>query len=307
MLRRVIGIGTLLVLAGAVYAEFVADIRTPRSALGMRVGVVTHNKLPPESLAATAAAMKAKYGPATEVWQGPAGINAKVDGQVVETAPAHTFFHEALGVTQITGADGKVSTFPFHVSPYELHDSVSPMLVPMLKMRVAIAFEGANLDFDAYDFSIERCRQISPGDLGLKITDRILRLSRSTVCTVVWKQPPVRTMLVGIVVADSPLWIRPFKRSACRVLSKAWLASAQRVNPARQPDYLQCLLVDRPLNQPFGSGVSTVAYEVRKDSALARLEQSSQTIEEYPLRPDPRLPTFKRVQSDTPERSFDRP
>ena len=40
------------------------------------------------------------------------------------------------------------------------------MLVPMLKMRVAIALEGANLDFDTYDFSIERCRQISPGDSG---------------------------------------------------------------------------------------------------------------------------------------------
>ena len=108
-------------------------------------------------------------------------------------------------------------------------------------------------------------------------------------------------MLVGIVAVAKPLWIRPFKRSACRELSKAWLASAQRSNPSRPPDYLQCLLVDRPLNQPFGSGVSSVAYEVRKDGVLARLK-SSQQIEEYPLRPDPRLPTFKRVQSDIPER-----
>jgi hypothetical protein len=297
MLRHVIWLSGAAFLIGAIYLEFAADIRTPRSALAMRGALVTHNKLPPESLAAATAAMKAKFGPATEVWQGPSAINAKLDGEIVATAPARTFFHEALGVTQITGEDGKISTFPFHVSPYELHDSIHPALVPMLKMRLGIAFD-SNLDFDRYDFSINRCRQLSARELGLATADRILHLGRSTICTVVWKRAPSRRMLIGIVVADGGPWIRPFVRSACRMLSKAWLAGAGHAE--RQPNYVQCLLIDRPENNPFGSGVATVAYEIRKDGSLARLEQQPQVVYEQPLRPDARLPTFHRVETQQP-------
>src|SRR5215204_4380316 len=124
-----------------------------------------------------------------------------------------------LGVTQIAREDGKVSSFPFHISPYEIRDSIHPALVPMLKMRLALAFE-RSVDFDLNDFSISRCRQLSANELGLTTADRLLHLGRSTVCTVTWKRAPSRSMLTGIVVADGGFWIRPFARSACRMLSK---------------------------------------------------------------------------------------
>src|SRR4029079_15650659 len=124
---------------------------------------------------------------------------------------------------------------------------------------------------------------------------RLLGLGSSTICTVIWKREPSRRMLFGIVVADGGNWIRPFVRGPCRVLSNAWLANARRTD-AEQPDYLQCLLIDRRENQPFGSGVSTFAYEIREDSSLARFYSTPRVIEEVPLGPDPRVPAYNRVE-----------
>jgi hypothetical protein len=107
--------GGAALLAGAIYAEFVADFRTPHSALAMQGSLVTHNKLAPNAIAAATTALKAKFGPATEVSVGFMAINAKLDGEIVGTAQPNGVFHEALGVTQIAGEDGKVSSFPFHI------------------------------------------------------------------------------------------------------------------------------------------------------------------------------------------------
>lgn len=287
-------VATLAVVCAIVYVEFGLDFRTPRSALAMRGALVTHNQLPPETLAAVTAGFKAKFGPDVQVWQGPVGINAKLDGKIVATAPAHTFFREALGITQVAEAPGVVSTFPFHVSPYEVRDSVHPLVVPMLRMRVARVFPAHGADFELDDFSIDRCRMLPPRELGLGLAGRVLDLSNSTTCVVTWKHLPFRRMLVGVVVAGGGSWIRPFAHGACRLLSDAWLASEQRQSAGERPDYLQCLLIDRPENKPFGSGVSTFAYEVRKDGSLARFGSDPVALEEAPLAPDPRVPTFRQ-------------
>jgi hypothetical protein len=290
MLRAIWLAAALVVLVGGIVLEFVVDIRTPRSGLAMRSALVTHNKLPPETLAAAAVKLKAKFGEDATVWQGPTGIYVRRDGDILAIEPAKTFFHEALGITQVVDTVGAIATFPFHVSPYELRDSAYPQLVPSLMMRVAPAFTPGNLDFDAADFSIDHCRSVAPRELRLTLANRILRLSPSTLCTVTWKREPARRMLIGIVAADGGRWIRPFTRSACRVLSNAWLANARKID-AGQPNYLQCLLVDRRKNQPFGSGVSSFAYEVRKDGSLARFYSTPRGLEEAPLGPDPRVPT----------------
>ena len=81
----------------------------------MQGSLVTHNKLAPNAIAAATTALKAKFGPATEVSVGFMALNAKLDGEIVGTAQPNGVFHEALGVTQIAGEDGKVSSFPFHI------------------------------------------------------------------------------------------------------------------------------------------------------------------------------------------------
>ena len=83
------------------------------------------------------------------------------------------------------------------------------------------------------------------------------------------------------------------------MLSYAWLASAQRANSEQQPDYAQCVLIHDPENRPIGSGLTSVAYEVREDGSLAVFGSGPRTIQEAPLMPDPRVPTFHRAQRDT--------
>jgi hypothetical protein len=300
MLRHIIWLIVAVAVAGTtVYLELIADVRTPTSRLAMRGALVTHNKLPPESLAAATVKLQAKFGPATKVWQGPTGIYARQDGDILAIEPARTFFHETLGITQVADDAGAVATFPFHVSPYEVRDGIHPNLVPSLKMRVSPVFQTPP-DFDHDDFAIEQCRMVSAKALGMDLAGRILGLGSSTICTVAWKREPARRMLAGIVVANSGRWIRPLVRGLCRRLSDAWLANEHHASPQQPPDYLQCFLVDRPENQPFGTGVSSFAYEVRKDGSLAVFRARPLAIEEVPLSPDPRAPTRPRTADAVP-------
>jgi hypothetical protein len=296
--------GTVLMLAAvAIYLEFAIDIRTPRSPLKMQGALATHNGLPAGALAAAATAFKAKFGEATEVWQGPAGINAKLNGRIVATEPAHTVFHEALGITQIADGAGAISTFPFDVSPYQLLNSMSAVVLPILKMEVEAVAPISNPDFDLKDFSIEHCRMFSNLELA-GFGKWLLNLKGSTVCTIIWKRTS-RRLLIGIAATDGEWWLRPFVRGACRALSRAWLANDRQVNPNQQPDYLQCLIVDRPENNPNGSGVATLAYEIRKDGSLARFEQSPRLLRMQPLKPNKSMPVFRHVEASDPSKRPD--
>jgi hypothetical protein len=300
MLRTILCVAAAVVLAGVVvFLELIADVRTPPSHLAMRSAFVTHNKLPPEELAAATAKLKAKYGEVTKVWQGPTGIYARQDGDILEVMPAHTFFHETLGMTEVEDEAGGRALFPFHISPYELRDTVHPALVPSLMMRVATSFRNPR-PFGMEDFSIEQCRTVTPKTLKMELASQILGLGTSTVCNVVWKREPSRRMLAGIVVAGNGRWIRPLAKGLCRRMGDAWLLDERRTHPDQQTDYLQCFMVDRPDNQPFGSGVSSFAYEVQKDKSLAVFVARPLGIEEAPLGPSPDVPTRTASNAATP-------
>jgi hypothetical protein len=285
----------VIAICGAVYLEFGVDVRTPYSLLATRAALVTHNHPVPDRLASAIGALKAKYGQDADIRQLPTALVVERNGQFLASQPAPSEFHEALGMTQVVDSQaGVTSTFPFDVSPYEQRDGILPALVPNLKMRVGRIFAGGSPDFDLDDFSIEGCRSVSPSDLGLDLAGRILSLGNSTMCTSVWKHPPFHSMLVGIVVAKGGSWIRPFARGACRILSNAWLANTRQAATAPRPDYLECLLVDRPDNQPFGSGVSAFAYEVRQDGSLAAFAPDPTVLRERPLPVNPNLPTWRQ-------------
>jgi hypothetical protein len=170
----------------------------------------------------------------------------------------------------------------------------------MIKMRVGAAFPTDSLDFKNSDFAVEQCGSSSAKELGLSVAVWLLDLRNMKSCTVTWKRTPARRMLVGIAVAEGGRWIRPFVRGACRTLSYAWLDMARKTNSGPQPDYVQCMIVDRPDNSPAGSGISASGYEVRANGALALIRPAPSTVREWPLTPDPRLPTFKPVEAGSP-------
>ena len=285
-------LGSLAVVFAAVYLEFVADFRTPRSSLATRAALVTNNHPEPDRLATSIAALKVKYGTDADVRQAAMNLIVTRNGKFLGSAPVPSVFHEASGMTQVVDDQaGVTSTFPFDISPYGQPDGVPPNLVPFVKMRVGRVFAGGSPEFDTEDFAIEGCRNVSPSALGLSLTARLLSLGNSELCTSVWKHPPFHRMLVGIAVANGGRWIRPFARGACRILANAWLANARQA--AQQPDYLECLLVDRPDNQPFGAGVSAFAYEIRKDGSLAAFAPDPTVVREAPLPINPDIPTFR--------------
>jgi hypothetical protein len=286
---------SLIVVVGAAYLEFVVDFRTPHSRLRTRAALVTNNHPEPARLAATIAALKVRYGADADIRQLPMHLVVARNGNFVTSLPIPSVFDGASGMTQVLDdRTGVLNTFPFAISPYQQLDSAAPSLVPMIQMRVGRVFDGGSPDFDANDFAIRGCRTVPAADLGLRLSARILSLGGSSLCTTVSKHLPFHSMLVGVAVANGGTWIRPFARSACRILANAWLANTRQAGAALQPDYLECLLVDRPDNQPFGAGVSAFAYEVRQDGTLAAFAPDPTVLRESPLPINPNIPTFRQ-------------
>lgn len=286
---------SLIAVVGAAYLEFVVDFRTPHTRLRTRAALVTNNHPEPARLATTMAALKVRYGADADIRQLPMHLVVERNGKFVASQPTPSVFDGASGMTQVLDdRDGVLRTFPFAISPYQQFDSAAPYLVPLIKMRVGRVFDGGSPDFDESDFAIQGCRTVSAADLGLRLSARIFSLGSSSLCTSVWKHLPFRTMLVGVAVADGGTWVRPFARSACRILANAWLANTRQAGAAQQPDYLECLLVDRPDNQPFGAGVAAFAYEVRQDGTLAAFVPDPTVLRESPLPINPNIPTFRQ-------------
>jgi hypothetical protein len=91
----------IALLAGAAYLEFAIDVRTPNSPGTMRSVIVTNNKLSQDYFERVRASLKAKFGETAEVWHGPAGIHARVNGAIVGTEPVRGRFHEAIGIRRL--------------------------------------------------------------------------------------------------------------------------------------------------------------------------------------------------------------
>jgi len=297
MLRRItIFIATATVIVGTVYLAFVSDVGTPRSSSTMRGIFETHNSIPPMAFKAISAASKSKFGEAAEIERVSTGIEVKVSGKVVATEPVPFRFYEAFGATEIVEPSGARTVFPFYVSPYEMRPEPYPDLVRRVDHFLGQFFPPDDLDLDENEFSIEPCQSIPAKEFGIAL--RLLNIGDSIVCGVVSKREPSRRALVGVVSADGGRWIRPFVRGACRMLSGTWLARDRQLNEGRQPNYLQCMIADRPENEPNGSGVSALVYEVRSDNTLARMEGEPKALSLYPLKPDPRIPTFNKAATE---------
>jgi hypothetical protein len=218
-----------VVVAVAVYLEYVQDIRTPRAEL---------------------------------VVAGVVGIN-----QQIPTGQIPGRFLDAIGVTLVGGVgDAPFGIFPFRIGPNAAPEPTrASVLGHAIQERFKSVLAPGAMDFTESDYAIENCLNLSADDLGLKIARPLLQLGKTTLCTVVWKKTRTTRMLIGITMADGGFWIRPFGRSVCRTLARAWLRKAQTGQP--RPDFLQCMLVDRPASK--SDAVLTSVYQVRADGSLA--------------------------------------
>jgi hypothetical protein len=273
------GIICAIVAAGlvAIYLEFVQDIRTPRAEFFVVAGVVGFNQqIPTERTVAITAAMKAKYGEQSETSIGPDGATTtKVNGQVVATEKIEGRFTEAIGVT-LAGGTGNApfGLFPFRIGPNAVPQPIpASVLAHTIQERFKDALASGAMNFTDNDFSVEGCRNLTAAELGLKIAGPLLRLGRTTLCTVVWKRTEPTRMLIGITAANGGFWIRPFNRGVCRTLARAWLRNVSQSGRSRLPDFVQCMLADRPASKT--DAVATRVYLVRADGTLALAPSSA--------------------------------
>jgi hypothetical protein len=258
-------------IAAASYLEFGLDIRTPRSRDFMAGVVGTNVRIPPARYNAVAAAMKAKYGPDARTWVSAHGTTTRLYGHVVASEELPFRFFEAVGLTLVGKTPGTVSTFPFRISPERLPRRVEEnFLATTISVRFQRVLKPRVLDFRNNDYLIAPCWNFSAAELNLPVASRLLSLGRTTLCMVMWKHVPITRMLVGVTIADGGAWIRPFARGACRVLAYAWLEKARAMAGAERPDYLQCMLADRPQSREHS--VSTLVYELRQDDTLALIQ-----------------------------------
>jgi hypothetical protein len=229
----------------------------------------TSQRVPSARYNAMIAAMKAKYGEVAEVWLNPTNMVAKVGGEVVETRALNAQFYQAVGLTLAgpVGSD-KLAVFPFEVGADTAEvPAGNREIVEEIQQRFSRAVKAEYLKIAATDFAIRDCHVLSPDELGLGLSATLLRLRNTTLCTVESRRAPRASMLMGLTLTGGGFWIRPLSLGACRLLSKAWLARVRAAPAAELPDYLQCMLVDRPTFR--ASAISTVVYLVRKDGTLA--------------------------------------
>jgi hypothetical protein len=263
----------VVVFAVAAYLEFGRDIRSPRSAAVMAGAVGTNHRWPTERYIAITAAMKAKYGEKAETWlNGNEGVTkTKVNGEVVATEQLPSRFLEAVGVLLVGAGPGAMSIFPFQIGPDRLPDAADKdSLVTEIQNRFGTIFRAGAMDFSDNDFSIQHCRNMSASDLGLRVAGPLLELGKTALCVVTWRRAPSASMLVGVTIADGGWWIRPFARGVCGTLARAWLDKITVVAGGRLPNYVACILADRPASRP--AALSDHIYEVRKDATLALIE-----------------------------------
>jgi hypothetical protein len=274
-----VGIICAIVAAGfvAIYLEFVWDIRTPRVELVV-AGVVGFNqKIPTERYIAITAAMKAKYGEQTETWIGPNGTTTKVNGQVVATEKIEGRFVDAVGMTVAGGKNTPVGIFPFRIGPNDVPDPVAASTLAFtIRERFKSVLAPGAMNYTDRDFAIEGCRNLSAAELGLKIAGPLLRLGRTTLCTVIWTRTKPARMLIGITAADGGFWIRPFTRGICRILAHAWLRNVSQSDNSRLPDFVQCMLADRPASR--SDAVSTQVYQIGAEGTLAVGPETSRVV-----------------------------
>jgi hypothetical protein len=264
-------------LAGG-YLEFVRDIRTPRAELVVAGVVGINQQLSTERFIAIQTAMKAKYGDQAQTWIGPNGTTTKVNGQVVATEKLEGRFYDTIGLTLVGGTgDAPFGLFPFEIGPSAVPQQIpASALALMIRDRFKSIIRSDAMDFTDRDFGIEDCRNLSASELGLKIAGPLLRLGQTTLCTVVWRKTKPSRMLIGITAANGGFWIRPFERSVCRTLAKAWLHNTSQSSHAQRPDFVQCMIADRPASK--SNAVATRVYQVRPDGTLALAPESASIV-----------------------------
>jgi hypothetical protein len=262
--KMTLAAGIVVAMAVAGYAEFVADIRAPRSSLAKKQAIEASLAVRTADFQRAQEDMKRKWGPRAQTSVEASGVlTTTVYGKVVQQSNLPAQFYDASGLFVIGPPGQLASTFPFHIDPHKDPDEAeSSEPLTALKSRLGVEFN----DEDAVP---DTCVALSASDLGR--LGALLRLETGTFCVVYWRGASPASMVIGVMLAHGDPWMRPFSERICRSLTSIALRRVASVDRTPPPDYAGCVLVDRPDRSEVGQMLRAHVYEVRRDSTLARI------------------------------------
>ena len=266
-----IAIPMILVAAlAAGFAEFVLDIRTPKSDLQAVHSIRSSSTFRMADLDRRSDEMKKVHGPNADTMIGPdAGhIEVKSDGKVVETGYMRGRFAGVTGLIAVGSRELTAAIFPFDFGPNHKPSDSRHTLTGELKARLRnVPAARQFLKFEMADWDIGDCANPEAGEIGLGSYAALMGFQKGAACIFLWKGRRPASMLININVAEGNPLLWPFVPWLCRVLTTAALDRA--VSSGKPPpDYATCILVDRANPERSNGRYSTRIYEVREGRKL---------------------------------------
>jgi hypothetical protein len=271
MRRGLIIAAILIAVAGAMYAELVADIRAARSALSEQHVVASNWSFLTADYNRVRDEMKQRYGERAETTldAGNGWITVRLDAALVHEQKFVMTIENIFGATFI-GPDGpRQQKFPFDITAGRISVRDPPgSLTRRLKQRFGKPAGTIIESLDERHWAPGACKTVEPNDLGFGWLAPILRLEAATQCLVHRKDSKPGIMLVLAVLARGDPWMRPFSRRICRVFGSKMLADMREIE---KPNYFGCILLDRPERAGAREILTLRTFEATENGALAAI------------------------------------
>jgi hypothetical protein len=234
----------------AAYAEFVLDIRAPRSDLVSESALAALTLTDYGDYSDKSSQVRVKYGDSalTHDDEVAGKWTITVGSSVIEEGRMTVTMVGMYGVFAVTSGGTIEGVFPFSFVPISLVPGGAPSThlpsIEILKDR----FEGFPTKFLAFndtDWMLDSCAVPAQSELGFGALGAWLPVRGQTSCVVHWKGTRPSSMLIIVTLANADPWMRPFSRWICRRMTAA--AVMKIASPDREPpSYAACILVDRP-------------------------------------------------------------
>ena len=265
--RFVAAIAGLVALSALAYFSLVKDWFVPRTLLAGYFAVATSSELNLSHIDEWNQAARDRYGSGVSTAIRGQNWEAYVGDKIVETRAVGSSNARAYGVFLASRKD----RFPFELSVDPQHITDLESTTDAIKARFSGTIPSRALEFGPGDWRLAHCHSPGSSGFGIPLVGSFARMGPTDVCLVRLNAEGSGTFVVGYAVVYGNSWIRLFSRRICRTLSVSWIDSIMSRPGVKRPDYVGCILADKP-GEEAGKASETLSpyfFEVREDKTLA--------------------------------------
>jgi hypothetical protein len=179
----------------------------------------------------------------------------------VSTPPAKV--RAVLGVFFVGPSGENRTAFPFMMVPGEARDRIDPASMTGALERRFKDYAQTFRKLAATRWTSGPCFAIPPAELDLGYP-QFTGIATASSCLVVVNGARTESMVVVGAVVSGKRW--PFAKRICRLVAEAVVNSQRH---GSRPDYVGCVLIDRPDRERASDRPKVHTYEVRPDGTVA--------------------------------------